>query len=94
LYHFLLYVPHLDKRGMEDVFRDTEPSPFRSIVGVRPTLLTDGEGVGAAGIRAGKEDTPALGYTVTRADVGEWIFKNVVEAGGKGWEGQMVSLTS
>lgn len=94
LYHWVLHVPHLDKRGMEDVFRDTEPSPFRSVVGIRPTLLTDGQGVGAGSLRAGKEDAPALGYTVTRADVGEWIFRNVVETHGKGWEGEMVSLTS
>ena len=94
LYHQLLHVPHMDKKAMEDVFRDTRPSPFRSVIGIRPTLLTDGQGVGSARIRVGREDAPAIGYTVTRADVGEWIFRNVVEAQGEGWEGEMVSLTS
>ena len=54
----------------------------------------DGEGVGVANVRAGRESAPAIGYTVTRADVGEWIYKNVVKGEGKGWEDEMVSLTS
>ena len=94
LYHVILHVPHVDKKGMEDAFRDARPSPFRAVVGVRPTLLTDGAELGVQKIRAGTEASPAVGYTISRKDVGRWIFGNVVEGKGQGCEGEMVSLTS
>jgi hypothetical protein len=106
LYHHMLAVPHADKKKMENVFRDNAAgeegteSVFRAVVGVRPTLLTGSANVkdaaGLGKVRAGTESKPAVGYTIKRADVGEWIFRNVVESGEgrKRWEGQMATLTS
>ena len=103
-YHQVLAVPHIDKKNMEELYRKnmSESNPgkvlFRSIVGIRPTLLTGTESindaVGLQKIRAGTEEKPAIGYTIRRADVGHWIFENVIKDGARNWEGQMVSLAS
>ncbi|KAK5090051.1 hypothetical protein LTS08_007388 [Lithohypha guttulata] len=102
LYHQLLAVPHADKRKMEDTFRDNmlEDAPvFKSVTGIRPTLLSGAgiiaEGKGLETVRAGTECKPETGYTISRADVGSWVFENVIRTQGKGrWIGEMVSLTS
>ena len=100
----MLAIPHIDKRNMEALYRnnvaehDTSKRLFRSIVGIRPTLLAGGEsasdGIGLDKVRAGKEQHPAVGYRIRRADVGHWMFENVIKDGAKGWEGEMVTLTS
>lgn len=100
LYHQLLAAPHVDKRAMEDVFRgniEEKDSVFASVTGIRPTLLTGtgtlNEGRGLDQIRAGVESKPEMGYTIQRADVGSWIFENVVEEkGAKKWRGEIASL--
>jgi len=101
LYRRVLAVPHTDKRRMEAVFRGDESRRlFRSITGVRPTLLTGAaglvsEGVGVDKVRAGTEPRPAVGYSVRKADVGHWIFDRLIKDGpGSRWEGEMVTLTS
>ena len=104
LYHQMLAIPHNDKRKMEELYRanmaesDERKRVFRNVVGVRPTLLIGGEkasdGIGLDKIRVGTEQKPELGYSVRKADVGHWIFENVVKNGARGWEGEMVTLTS
>ena len=104
LYHQMLAVPHVDKRNMETLYRknmaDADPSKrlFHNIVGIRPTLLMGSVSVsdciGLDKIRVGREAKPELGYTIRRADVGHWIFENVINKGARGWEGEMVTLTS
>jgi hypothetical protein len=104
LYHQMLTIPHADKRKMEALYRknmaesDSSKRLFRTVVGIRPTLLTGGEnvtdGIGLEKIRVGREQKPALGYTIRRADVGHWIFENIIKKGAHGWEGEMVTLTS
>jgi hypothetical protein len=96
LYHIVLAVPHVDKKEMERVFRPEgrEGGVFRAVMGVRPTLLTSGVGKGLEGIRIGREQSPELGYTVSRNDVGLFVYKTAVEGEGKGWEGDMASLTN
>lgn len=104
LYHQVLTIPHADKQGMEDVLRGEgekgEGGVFRAVSGVRPTLLSGGvdveDGLGWRALRAGTEQAPEMGYSVKRADVGEWIFENLVKEGeGRTrWEGEMISLTS
>ncbi|KAJ9608271.1 hypothetical protein H2200_007259 [Cladophialophora chaetospira] len=110
LYHQILTIPHIDKRKMEDIYRadaeksDQQSKLFRTIVGIRPTLLTPLDNspadyrdvIGIEKIRAGTEQDPAIGYSIKRGDVGQWVWENVVRqaAGGGKWEGQMVSLTS
>ena len=82
---------------MESVFRpqgSAKDGVFRAVIGVRPTLLTSAKPKGIEGIRVGREERPEMGYTVSRGDVGEWVFKVVVEGEGKGWEGECASLTN
>lgn len=102
LYHQVLAIPHADKKKMEDTYRDhmlqSEPV-FASVTGIRPTLLKGTgaitEAVGLGKIRAGVESKPALGFSVQRADVGTWMFENVVkEVGDRKWRGEMVTLTA
>jgi len=102
-YHQMLTIPHIDKKKMEDIYRGEIEKPdsvFRDIVGIRPTLLsgtasyTDASGL--AGVRSGYEDKPATGFSIKRADVGHWIFQNIINESTRksDVEGQMVSLTS
>ncbi|KAE8351506.1 hypothetical protein BDV28DRAFT_136924 [Aspergillus coremiiformis] len=83
LNHWLLRVPHADKRIMEALIVDEMKKPeadraIRDYALVRPSWFTDGEGVGMKKIKAGTEDHPAVGYTISRNDVGLWIFENLV----------------
>lgn len=103
-YHQVLTIPHKDKKNMEALYRqnmaetDSSKRLFQSTVNVRPTLLTGSEnvseGIGLDKIRVGREANPALGYAIRKADVGHWIFENVIKNGAQGWEGEMVTLTS
>lgn len=99
LYHYMLKVPHVDKRVAEEILRGEtrESGVFRSVVGVRPTLLAGGVDVndarGLEKVRVGTERNPAVGYTIKRADVGEWISRECVEKRGAGYGTEMVSLT-
>lgn len=98
LYHGILHTPHLDKKQMEDTFRDSV-GKFRIVTGIRPTLLSGTTDVkdakGLEHVRAGTEDKPATGFSIGRADVGHWMFQNLLNdaEAQKKWEGQMVSLT-
>lgn len=105
LYHWLLAVPHRDKKRMEELLVEGSrgADPVCDFVVVRPTLLVDGAARGreqvrvgwerASGATAGEEGPgPAVGYTVSRADVGRWVFEEVVK-GGRTWVGRCVTLT-
>lgn len=98
-------MPHQDKRKMESLYRDAasrgnDDALVESVIGVRPTLLTGGtnadEGLGLSKIRVGRERKPETGFTICRADVGDWIWTNVLadEETRRSWDGEMVSLTS
>ncbi|KAI4763253.1 hypothetical protein E4T52_04666 [Aureobasidium sp. EXF-3400] len=94
LYHWFLHIPHVDKRVMEEL----KPAAER-IVGefaiVRPTLLMDGDGVGVAKVRYGLESNPALGWTIDRKDVGNWLFEKGVKPADLGeFKDQAISLTA
>ncbi|KAK9321300.1 hypothetical protein V1517DRAFT_326891 [Lipomyces orientalis] len=104
LYHVLLAVPHVDKRKMESTLKwhmaqsETSERFLRAVVGVRASLLTGGidyrSGHGWRTLRVGTEEKPVVGYTISRADVGEWIFEEIVKKHGGEWVGQRVTLTS
>lgn len=103
-YQVALAVPHADKKKMENEITSNVDQPeedgrdFRGYIGVRPSLLTGNNsiktGKGWKTLRVGTEDEPAVGYTIQRADVGEWIFEEVIRRGGDIWVGKMVTLTS
>jgi uncharacterized protein YbjT (DUF2867 family) len=86
LYHVLLDKPHDDKRGMERAMIASD----EDFTIVRASLLTDGD-EGVREVRVGLEDpiggtveSTAVGYSVSRRDVGRWIWENVVEGGDEG----------
>jgi hypothetical protein len=85
LYAFL-HTPHQDKKVMEDLAIEAvkeEPAPIGSYVVVRPSLLTSGPARGVQSVRWDVEDgriaKKAVGYTISRADVGGFIFEKVVQ---------------
>lgn len=103
LYHWLLAVPHKDKLAMEallhaEVAKPAQDRAIEDFVVVRPSLLTDGARRGTDKIRVGEEvretATPAVGYTISREDVGGWMFDQLVDGQGKNrYAGKMVSIT-
>ncbi|KAF9283165.1 hypothetical protein BGZ88_010607 [Linnemannia elongata] len=51
-------------------------------------------GQGWEKLRVGRENEPAAGYTIHRADVGQWIFEQVVKTGGEVRFGERITLTN
>ena len=94
LYYFILRIPHKDKKAMEHIFCGEEGSSnFRSVIGVKPTLLTNGPELGSEKMRVGRKQNPAVGYTISKKDVGGWIYRVVLLGEGKKWEGELVTVT-
>ncbi|RHZ62015.1 uncharacterized protein CDV56_107835 [Aspergillus thermomutatus] len=101
LYSIVLAVPHEDKRKLEelvkaDAFKDESSRVFGGGVIVRPSLLVGDHSVASIGskkLRVGTEESPAIGYTVHRACVGQWIFEEVVNKTEVDWLGKAVTLT-
>jgi putative NADH-flavin reductase len=97
LYHVLLKDPHKDKKALEELVKGSG----ERFTLVRPSLLTDaGEGagqvrVGLEDVLAGKVESSAVGYTVSRQDVGKWIFEECIQEEGQGelWVGKAVTLS-
>lgn len=88
LYHCMLSVPHKDKEAMELMVVDAmnNERDNDAIIGeyviVRPSLLTNGpvrEGAVRADIEDGNVAKKAIGYTISRKDVGGYIFEEVVQ---------------
>ncbi|KAH0154841.1 hypothetical protein KCU67_g8907, partial [Aureobasidium melanogenum] len=100
LYHWLLHVPHIDKRVMEQLVWEQKDKPATGrVIGefaiVRPTLLMDGNGVGVSSIRYGLESSPALGWKIDRKDVGNWLFeKGIKPAELREFKDQAISVTA
>ncbi|WYZ39702.1 hypothetical protein EsH8_IV_000043 [Colletotrichum jinshuiense] len=94
MYHVLLKAPHADKKVMEQkLVASAEDFTF-----VRPAFLSDGE-VPHRKIRVGIEDpktgvqSKAVGYGISREDVGRWIFENILSTGGPEYVRKAVSIT-
>lgn len=99
LYHWMLAVPHVDKKVMEQlVWEQKEKAAEERVIGdfaiVRPTLLTDGQGAGADAVKYGLEDNPALGWFIDRKDVGNFMFEKLVKPRDLGeFRDQVVAVT-
>lgn len=96
-YHGLLSVPHSDKTNMEKAVLYSASELFNGTVIVRPTLLTGDQNISSADqskVKAGTEKNPAIGYTISRADVGQWIFDQVINVNSSNWVGEKVTLTT
>jgi len=62
---------------------------------VKASLLMDGEGFGWEKLRIGHSMKPAVGYTVKRVDVGEFVFERLVRGEWEGeWVGDSITVTS
>lgn len=86
MYKWMLKVPHVDKKVMEDlIFKeialDRAQRGIENYIIVRPSFLTDGKSEGVANIKVGTEIKLAVGYTIARNDVGAWLFQNAVRHG-------------
>jgi nucleoside-diphosphate-sugar epimerase len=103
LYRWMLHVPHDDKKKMERSMHHGE-GKARNWVLIRPSFLVDGESKGMEKIRISTEtpgaslkeqekESVAIGYKISREDVGLWIFEECVNANGSKWKGKMVTLT-
>jgi len=107
LYYWALHVPHMDKKAMEDagveeaMKRDGVLSGFTTI---RASLLTDGAKKGLDAVKVGWEKHPgdvngeqgpgpAIGYTISRRDVGNWMFERLVKGSAMEWNRRMVTVT-
>ncbi|KAK3935176.1 hypothetical protein QBC46DRAFT_398143 [Diplogelasinospora grovesii] len=95
MYHIMLKDPHKDKRAMERALAASD----EAWTVVRPSLLTDGPETDKP-IRAGMEDpaggrleSKAIGYTISREDVGKWIFENLVQEADEKWVRKAATIT-
>ncbi|KAL8908888.1 MAG: hypothetical protein Q9171_005260 [Xanthocarpia ochracea] len=102
-YRWVLAAPHKDKLEMEallqaEVAKPAEERMITNFVAVRPSFLTDGARLGTDKIRLGEEvgetAAPAVGYTISRKDLGGWMFDELLDGQGKDkYAGKMVTIT-
>jgi nucleoside-diphosphate-sugar epimerase len=98
MYHWVLSVPHADKKKLEDMMISGE-GKNRKWVLIRPSFLADGPAKGLQDIRVSveipgaKREDVAIGYTIRREDVGEWIVESCVKGEEGKWDGKIVTLT-
>ena len=96
LYHVMLKQAHEDKRTMENhLIRSGEDFTI-----IRGSLYSDGP-ESKKPLRAGMEDpiagkleSKAIGYIISREDVGKWIFENVIQPADLTWSRKVASITS
>ncbi|MCJ1440772.1 MAG: hypothetical protein MMC23_001258 [Stictis urceolatum] len=92
--YYLLAKPHADKRVMEtETAKAREAGKIGGFALVRPSFLTDGKECGMEKIRAGSAERPEVGYTISRKDVGRWIFEEIVSGDRMSWDGKRPSIT-
>jgi hypothetical protein len=90
--------------GAPSTAKGSPDALIEDFVIVRPSLLMDGAGKGLEHVRVGWElpgaentasqaaPDPAIGYTIQRGDVGNFMIEKVVQGNGE-YHGKMVSLT-
>lgn len=98
MYDILLPIPHKDKRAMEamvvsELKKSSEKRAIDSYLIVRPSLLTDGAYTTMSKIRVGNDVKPAVGYTISRNDVGLWIYETIIKGGKMTPGGNVASIT-
>jgi hypothetical protein len=98
LYHWMLPVPHADKKAMEQTIEQAAArNLIRGFVIVRASLLTNGKQQGLGKVRVGWEDEqgpgPAIGYSISREDVGAFIFEKVIVKNAEGFLDKKLSIT-
>ncbi|KAK3373112.1 hypothetical protein B0T24DRAFT_528600 [Lasiosphaeria ovina] len=98
LYKVVLAIPHCDKKAMEDLMI----ASGEDWTVIRASGLTNGRATaGGSKVRAGMEipqekkvETEAIGYTISREDVGRWIFEKIVqEDQARAWVQRVATIT-
>jgi nucleoside-diphosphate-sugar epimerase len=99
LYKVLLHTPHTDKKKMEKMVREAGKAGEVEWTIVRGSLYTNGpatEGLVRVGVEdpvKGVLEKEALGYTISREDVGKWVFDECLDKEGREWVGKAAILT-
>ncbi|KAL8712060.1 MAG: hypothetical protein Q9225_007010, partial [Loekoesia sp. 1 TL-2023] len=102
LYRWMLAVPHANKEVLEDrIVKAKEENLIRDYVVIRPSLLTDERINGKTEIKVSWEgkapgklgDGAAVGYKITREDVGYFVFESVIANSGGELVGKKISIT-
>ncbi|KAI4125266.1 MAG: hypothetical protein LQ338_004357 [Usnochroma carphineum] len=102
LYRLLGAVPHADKKVLEErIIEAKRENLIRDFVIIRPSFLLNGQTNGKTDIKVGWEgkapgelgEGAAIGYTITRDDVGFFVFENVIANDGGDFLGRKVSIT-
>jgi hypothetical protein len=107
LYRIALHTPHVDKKKMESALIEEglkKDSALAGFATVRASLLTSGASKGLKAVRVGWErhasdpslettPGPAIGYFISRADVGKWIFESIIQTQGGEWNRRLVTVT-
>ncbi|KAK4108938.1 hypothetical protein N656DRAFT_783592 [Canariomyces notabilis] len=84
MYKLLLSTAHRDKKAMEDLLVEGMGKDEEWTI-IRGSLYTSGpetEGLVRVGVEdpvAGRVESLAVGYTISREDVGKWIFENLIQ---------------
>lgn len=97
----MLKSPHVDKKKVEEKLKAGE----EDFTVIRPSLLKnegedgDEKKKGEKEIRVGVEDlekgveSRAIGYMISREDVGRWIFENLIKESGEKYSRKAVTVT-
>ena len=83
----------------ESVEKAKAEGVIRDFVIVKASLLTDGKKLGSSKVRVGWEGGeadkkgPAIGYTISREDVGGFIFEEIIDKSKAEYFGKKVTVT-
>ena len=87
----------MENRLLAEMAKPADQRAIGNFVVVRPSLLTDSARLGADKVRVGEETEeeakPAVGYTISREDVGGWMFEKIVKGDRQKYAGKMVTIT-
>ncbi|KAK2605709.1 hypothetical protein N8I77_008531 [Diaporthe amygdali] len=95
IYGLMLKQPHKDKTAMEALLVGSG----EAFTIVRASLLTSADEsnkpirVGVEDPKAHKLESKEVGYTISREDVGKWIFDSVLASDSARWKDKVVSIT-
>ncbi|KAH6627379.1 hypothetical protein F5144DRAFT_651723 [Chaetomium tenue] len=99
LYKVLLHTPHVDKKKMERLVVAAGGKGEVEWTLVRGSFYTSGsatEGLVRVGVEdpvKGVREKEAVGYTISREDVGKWMFEECLDKEGREWVGKAAILT-
>jgi hypothetical protein len=79
LYRWMLRGVFDDKRKMEDIVAGAGRRLGGGFVVVRPSVLVDGPSKGISVIRQGTTNDPVQGFSISREDVGLWMYEMVIK---------------